>query len=162
MTNDPILASFAVKEENSRGRFYHENNDDSKYRSVFGRDRDRLINSSAFRRLQGKTQVFVNDKGDHYRTRLTHTLEVAQIARWISGALHLNKDLAEVISLAHDLGHPPFGHAGEEALDLKMKNFGGFSHNVHALKIVTKIETRFIFSIKILILTQPYKILLLF
>ncbi len=138
------LASFAVDENKSRGRAFLENFDDSKYRSIFGRDRDRIINSSAFRRLQYKTQVFVNHQGDHYRTRLTHTLEMAQIARWIAGAINANKDLAEIISLAHDLGHPPFGHAGEEALNLKMQNFGGFSHNSHTLKIITKIETRFI------------------
>lgn len=138
------LANFAFDENKSRGRMFVENFDDSKYRSIFGRDRDRIINSSAFRRLQYKTQVFVNHQGDHYRTRLTHTLEMAQIARWIAGALNANKDLAEIISLAHDLGHPPFGHAGEDALNLKMQNFGGFSHNAHTLKIITKIETRFI------------------
>jgi len=138
------LASFAVDESKSRGRLYLENYDDSKYRSVFGRDRDRIINSSAFRRLQYKTQVFVNHEGDHYRTRLTHSLEVAQIARWIAGALKVNKDLAEIVSLAHDLGHTPFGHAGEDALHEKMAEFGGFSHNAHTLKIITKLETRFI------------------
>lgn len=138
------LAPFAVNEEKSRGRLYHESYDDSKYRSVFGRDRDRIINSSAFRRLQYKTQVFVNHEGDHYRTRLTHSLEVAQIARWIAGALKVNKDLAEIVSLAHDLGHTPFGHAGEDALNEKMHEFGGFSHNAHTLKIITKLETRFI------------------
>jgi dGTPase len=138
------LATFAVDENKSRGRMFIENFDDSKYRSIFGRDRDRIINSSAFRRLQYKTQVFVNHQGDHYRTRLTHTLEMAQISRWIAGALNANKDLAEIISLAHDLGHPPFGHAGEDALNLKMQNFDGFSHNAHTLKIITKIETRFI------------------
>jgi dGTPase len=138
------LAPFAVDEEKSRGRLYLENYDDAKYRSVFGRDRDRIINSSAFRRLQYKTQVFVNHEGDHYRTRLTHSLEVAQIARWIAGALKVNKDLAEIVSLAHDLGHTPFGHAGEDALNEKMLEFGGFSHNAHTLKIITKIETRFI------------------
>lgn len=138
------LATYAVNEEKSRGRLYSENYDDAKYRSVFGRDRDRIINSSAFRRLQYKTQVFVNHEGDHYRTRLTHSLEVAQIARWIAGALKVNKDLAEIVSLAHDLGHTPFGHAGEDALNEKMIEFGGFSHNAHTLKIITKIETRFI------------------
>ncbi len=138
------LADYAVNESKSRGRLFSESYDDSKYRSVFGRDRDRIINSSAFRRLQYKTQVFVNHEGDHYRTRLTHSLEVAQIARWIAGALLVNKDLAEIVSLAHDLGHPPFGHAGENALNEKMKDFGGFSHNAHTLKIITKIETRFI------------------
>ena len=138
------LESFAVDESKSRGRLYAENYDDSKYRSVFGRDRDRIINSSAFRRLQYKTQVFVNHEGDHYRTRLTHSLEVAQIARWIAGALKVNKDLAEIVSLAHDLGHTPFGHAGEDVLNEKMAEFGGFSHNAHTLKIITKLETRFI------------------
>jgi dGTPase len=138
------LENFAVDEAKSRGRLYVEKYDDSKFRSIFGRDRDRIINSSAFRRLQYKTQVFVNHEGDHYRTRLTHSLEVAQIARWIAGALKVNKDLAEIISLAHDLGHAPFGHAGEDALNEKMQDFGGFSHNAHALKIITKIETRFI------------------
>ncbi len=141
------LASFAVIEEKSRGRIYQENYDDTKYRSIFGRDRDRIINSSAFRRLQYKTQVFTNDQGDHYRTRLTHSLEVAQTARWIAGGLAVNKDLAEIVSLAHDLGHPPFGHAGEDALNEQMQNIDtniGFSHNLHTLKIITKIETRFI------------------
>ena len=141
------LASFAVIEEKSRGRLYQENYDDAKYRSIFGRDRDRIINSSAFRRLQYKTQVFTNDQGDHYRTRLTHSLEVAQTARWIAGGLDVNKDLAEIVSLAHDLGHPPFGHAGEDALNEQMRNIDadiGFSHNLHTLKIITKIETRFI------------------
>jgi len=138
------LASFAIDETKSRGRLYQESYDDSKYRSVFGRDRDRIINASAFRRLQYKTQVFVNHEGDHYRTRLTHSLEVAQIARWIAGALRANKDLAEIVSLAHDLGHTPFGHAGEDALNEKMQEFGGFSHNSHTLKIITKLETRFI------------------
>jgi dGTPase len=142
--NHYSLASYAISEEQSKGRFYKENYDDAKYRSLFGKDRDRIINSSAFRRLQYKTQVFVNHEGDHYRTRLTHTLEMAQIARWISGALNINKDLSEVISLAHDLGHPPFGHAGEEELNRKMQNFGGFYHNVHTLKIITKLENRFI------------------
>lgn len=142
--SNPELAAYATVEENSRGRFHKEMSDDSKYRSIFGRDRDRIINSSAFRRLQYKTQVFVNHEGDHYRTRLTHSIEVAQIARWISGALNANKDLAEVVSLAHDLGHTPFGHAGEDALNAKMKDFGGFSHNAHTLKLITKIEHRFI------------------
>lgn len=138
------LENYAIDENKSLGRLYFEVFDDSKFRSVFGRDRDRIIGSSAFRRLQYKTQVFVNNLGDHYRTRLTHSLEVAQISRWIAGALKVNKDLAEIVSLAHDLGHPPFGHAGEDVLNEKMKNFGGFSHNAHTLKIVTKLETRFI------------------
>lgn len=140
------LETYAVDENKSRGRHHEENYDDSKYRSVFGRDRDRIISSASFRRLQQKTQVFSNDGnlnygGDHFRTRLTHSLEVAQIARWIAGALKVNKDLAEIVSLAHDLGHPPFGHAGEDALQEKMKNFGGFSHNAHTLKIITQIES---------------------
>jgi dGTPase len=110
------------------------------FNSAFAIDRNRIVCSSAFRRLQYKTQVFVNHQGDHFRTRLTHTLEVAQIARAIAFVLDLNQDLAETISLIHDLGHPPFGHAGEEVLNYKMKNFGGFSHNTHTLKIITKIE----------------------
>lgn len=138
------LANFAIDENKSKGRRFDEKEFDAKYRSNFGKDRDRIINSAAFRRLQSKTQVFVSGLNDHYRTRLTHSLEVAQIARWIAGALKLNKDLAEIISLLHDLGHPPFGHAGEDALNLKMKNFGGFSHNAHSLKIVTSLESRFI------------------
>ena len=145
------LANFSVKEEFSRGRLYNENYQDNKYRSIFGRDRDRIINSSAFRRLQYKTQVFVNHEGDHYRTRLTHSLEVAQIARWIAGGLSINKDLAEIVSLAHDIGHPAFGHAGEEALNQKMmliidenNQKLNFSHNAHTLKLITKIETRFV------------------
>lgn len=156
MSND-TLAKYATIEEESKGRLYKENYDDTKYRSIFGRDRDRIIGSSAFHRLQYKTQVFVNHHGDHYRTRLTHSLEVAQTARWIAGGLQLNKDLAEIVALAHDLGHPPFGHAGEDALNEKMQifvkensakvNFAtnfGFMHNAHTLKIITKIENRFI------------------
>ena len=145
------LANFSVKEEFSKGRLYNENYQDNKYRSIFGRDRDRIINSSAFRRLQYKTQVFVNHEGDHYRTRLTHSLEVAQIARWIAGGLSINKDLSEIVSLIHDIGHPAFGHAGEEALNQKMmliidenNQKLNFSHNAHTLKLVTKIETRFV------------------
>lgn len=136
------LAPYATIEENSRGRLYQEK--DCEYRSTFGRDRDRMINSRAFRRLQYKTQVFVNHTGDHYRTRLTHSLEVAQIARWIATGLKVSKALAEIVSLAHDLGHTPFGHAGEDALNAKMADFGGFSHNAHNLKIVTKLEKRYI------------------
>jgi dGTPase len=151
MSND-ILAKYSIIEANSRGRQYHEKYDDALYRSTFGRDRDRVIGSSAFRRLQYKTQVFVNYHGDHYRTRLTHSLEVAQISRWIAGGLLVNKDLAEIVALTHDLGHPPFGHAGEDALDLEMKDFAaknncgklGFSHNAQSLKLITKIEHRFI------------------
>jgi dGTPase len=138
MKNNRKMAKYASLTENSRGRLYKE--DSSKYRSIYGRDRDRIINSTAFRRLQYKTQVFVNHEGDHYRTRLTHSLEVAQIARWIASALGCNKDLAEVVSLSHDLGHAPFGHAGEIALAKKMENYGGFSHNSHTLKLITKLE----------------------
>ncbi len=112
-------------------------------RSAFRRDCDRIIHSSAFRRLEYKTQVFVNHEGDHYRTRLTHSLEVAQIARSISRNLGLDEDLAEAISLAHDLGHTPFGHAGEDGLSAAMKNYGGFSHNAQTLKILTKLEQRY-------------------
>ena len=136
------LAPYACLDENSRGRLYYEK--DSKYRSIYGRDRDRIINCKSFRRLQYKTQVFVNHAGDFYRTRLTHSLEVAQIARWIADGLSVNKDLAEVVSLAHDLGHTPFGHAGERVLNAKMKNFGGFCHNAQALKIITKLEKNYI------------------
>jgi dGTPase len=133
-----MFANFASNPENSKGRLHDEA--DCQFRSIYGRDRDRIINSTAFRRLQYKTQVFVNHEGDHYRTRLTHSLEVAQIARWIASGLGCNKDLAEVVSLAHDLGHTPFGHAGEDALHAKMQEFGGFSHNAHTLKLLTKLE----------------------
>jgi dGTPase len=137
-----MFSSFASFSENSKGRLYPEA--DCKFRSVYGRDRDRIINSNAFRRLQYKTQVFVNHEGDHYRTRMTHSLEVAQIARWIASGLGCNKDLAEVVSLAHDLGHTPFGHAGEDALNEKMKGFGSFSHNAHTLKLITKLEQSYL------------------
>jgi dGTPase len=112
-------------------------------RSDFERDRDRIIHSTAFRRLKDKTQVFVYHEGDHYRTRLTHSIEVAQISRGIARALGLNEDLAEALALAHDLGHTPFGHAGEEELDLLMKAFGGFDHNAQTLRIVVKLERRY-------------------
>ena len=125
----------------SRGRLYLE--PESQTRSMFQRDRDRIIHSSAFRRLKYKTQVFVYHEGDHYRTRLTHSLEVAQIARSLARALNVNEDIAEALALAHDLGHPPFGHAGEEALQAVMKPYGGFDHNGHALRIVTKLEARY-------------------
>ena len=138
------LANFAINEQKSKCRHHKESRVGKKYRSTFGNDRDRIINSSAFRRLQYKTQIFINYEGDHYRTRLTHSLEVAQIARWIATALQVNKDLAEIISLAHDLGHTPFGHSGEEILNEKMQEFGGFSHNAHTLRIITKFENRFL------------------
>ncbi len=112
-------------------------------RNPHQRDRDRIIHSVAFRRLEYKTQVFVNHEGDHYRTRLTHSLEVAQLARGIARSLHLNEDLAEALALAHDLGHPPFGHAGEEGLDAAMQGFGGFDHNAQTIRIVTHLENRY-------------------
>lgn len=143
MTNQH-LATYAVNEKNSKGRRFLEKDDSSKYRSIFAVDRHKIINSASFRRLQYKTQVFVNHEGDHYRTRLTHSLEVAQIARWISGALMVNQDLSEVISLAHDLGHSPFGHAGEDILNEKLAEFNfadlKFLHNEHGLKLITKLE----------------------
>jgi len=126
---------------NSRGRLHTDYARD--YRNPFARDRDRIIHSAAFRRLEYKTQVFVNSEGDHYRTRLTHSLEVAQITRAISRELRLEEDLAETIALAHDLGHPPFGHAGEEALNELMLPYGGFNHNTNSLKLITKLEKRY-------------------
>jgi dGTPase len=130
------MQNYAVNK--SIGRLYTEQENNNF--SAFELDKQKLVNSTAFRRLQYKTQVFVNHQGDHYRTRLTHSLEVAQISRLIASGLKLNQDLAENIALAHDLGHPPFGHAGEDALHSKMQNFGGFSHNNHTLKIITLIE----------------------
>ncbi len=137
----PALAAYACRPEESRGRLHPE--PESFARSVFQRDRDRIIQSSAFRRLQYKTQVFVYHEGDHYRTRLTHSLEVAQIARSIARRLGLDEDLAEALSLAHDVGHTPFGHAGEEALNEVMKGFGGFRHNDQTLRVLTKLEHRY-------------------
>ena len=141
MSTPVPLASYACRPEESRGRLHPE--PESAARSVFQRDRDRIIHSTAFRRLQYKTQVFVVHEGDHYRTRLTHSLEVAQIARSISRALGLNEDLAEALALSHDLGHPPFGHAGEQALDQCMAEFGGFDHNAQTLRVVTNLEHRY-------------------
>ncbi len=136
-----VLAPYACRPEDSRGRLHAE--PDSAMRSPFQRDRDRIIHSAAFRRLKHKTQVFVYHEGDHYRTRLTHSLEVAQIARTISRALGLNEDLAEALALAHDLGHTPFGHAGEDALAEVMRPFGGFDHNDQTLRILTRLEQRY-------------------
>src|SRR5580698_4065870 len=136
-----IPASFASDPARSRGRRYPEA--DSRTRTPFARDRDRIIHTSAFRRLKDKTQVFVAHEGDHYRTRLTHSLEVAQIARSIAHALGLDDDLAEAIALAHDLGHPPFGHAGEDELDACMAPYGGFDHNVQTFRVVTRLEQRY-------------------
>ncbi len=136
-----MLAPFACQPDQSRGRLYPERM--SSFRSPFQRDRDRIIHSSAFRRLKHKTQVFVEHEGDYYRTRLTHSIEVAQVARTISGVLGLNTDLAEAIALAHDLGHTPFGHTGEDALELLMQPYGGFDHNAQALRIVTRLERHY-------------------
>ena len=131
-------ASYASVPAESRGRLHPEPEHDM--RSPFQRDRDRIIHSTAFRRLKHKTQVFVYHEGDHYRTRLTHSLEVAQIARTIARALGLDEDLAEAVALAHDLGHTPFGHAGEEALDADMAPYGGFAHNDQTLRVLTRLE----------------------
>ncbi|NOX96802.1 MAG: deoxyguanosinetriphosphate triphosphohydrolase [Nitrospirae bacterium] len=137
---EELLASYAMKSENSWGRVYPE--EEHAYRSVFQRDRDRIVHSTAFRRLEYKTQVFVNHEGDYYRTRLTHTIEVAQIARSIARSLKLNEDLTEAIALAHDLGHTPFGHSGEEALRELMEDEGGFEHNWQSLRVVEQLERR--------------------
>ena len=126
----------------SKGRIYKESL--SKYRSPFQRDRDRIVHSASFRRLKHKTQVFVNTTGDHYRTRITHSIEVAQIARSIARYLNLNEDLAETLSLAHDLGHTPFGHAGEDALNDCMEKYGGFDHNLQTLRIVMFLENKYL------------------
>ena len=134
-------APYAASPAASRGRFYPET--ESATRSCYSRDRDRIIHSSAFRRLKHKTQVFVQHEGDYYRTRLTHSLEVAQLARSLARTLEADEDLAETVALAHDLGHTPFGHAGEEALDAVTKDIGGFDHNAHALRLVTKLEHRY-------------------
>ena len=136
-----LLAPWAVRPETSRGRLHAEPGGDA--RSPFQRDRDRIIHTGAFRRLQYKTQVFVFHEGDYFRTRLTHSIEVAQIARAIARRLRLDEDLAEALALAHDLGHPPFGHAGEEALDGQMRPYGGFDHNAQSLKVVTLLEARY-------------------
>jgi len=136
-----ILAPYGMKSKNTRGRKYPEKED--KFRSVYQRDRDRIIHSTAFRRLEYKTQVFVNTEGDYYRTRLTHTEEVAQIARSAARALKLNEELTEAIALAHDIGHTPFGHSGEEILNRLMKEDGGFEHNLQSLRVLDELEEKY-------------------
>lgn len=135
------LAPYASLSSETRGRVYSE--EESAYRTAYQKDRDRVIHTSAFRRLEYKTQVFVNYEGDYYRTRLTHTLEVVQVSKSIARALGLNEDLAETIALAHDLGHPPFGHAGERTLNRLTKEIGGFDHNQQSLRVVTELENRY-------------------
>lgn len=136
-----MKAPYAVQETESRGRAHQQARSDD--RSPYQRDRDRVVHCSAFRKLQYKTQVFINREGDFYRTRLTHSLEVAQIARAIARALRLDEDLTECLALAHDLGHPPFGHAGEAGLDEALKEFGGFDHNDQSFRVVTVLEHRY-------------------
>ena len=136
-----MRARYASDPADSRGRLYGE--DESTFRSCFQRDRDRIIHASAFRRQKHKTQVFIEHEGDYFRTRLTHSIEVAQVARTISGALGLNAELTEAVALAHDLGHTPFGHTGEEALDALMEPYGGFDHNAQAIRIVTHLERHY-------------------
>ncbi|MEW6567549.1 MAG: deoxyguanosinetriphosphate triphosphohydrolase [Chloroflexota bacterium] len=138
---DQSLAPYGIRSRRSRGRAYPE--DEPAYRTAFQRDRDRILHTTAFRRLEYKTQVFVNYEGDYYRTRLTHTLEVAQIGRTVARALGANEDLVEAICLAHDLGHPPFGHSGEKALKRLMAEHGGFDHNRQSIRIVTELERRY-------------------
>ena len=135
------LAAYACSEATSRGRLHKE--PDPVHRTQYQRDRDRIIHSAAFRRLEYKTQVFVNHEGDLFRTRLTHSLEVSQIGRSIARELHLHEDLAETIAIAHDLGHAPFGHAGQDALNRCMKNYGGFEHNLQSLRVVDELEEKY-------------------
>ena len=137
----PELASYAARDETSKGRLYRESQ--PQHRNQYQRDRDRIIHSSAFRRLEYKTQVFVNHEGDMFRTRLTHSIEVAQIGRTIARAMRLNEDLTEAVCLAHDLGHTPFGHAGQDALNDCMKEHGGFEHNLQSLRVVDLLEERY-------------------
>ena len=138
---DKSLAPYGMRSKDSKGRAYLDN--EPEYRTAFQRDRDRILHTTAFRRLEYKTQVFINYEGDYFRTRLTHTLEVSQIGRTLARALGGNEDLVEAICLAHDLGHSPFGHSGEVALARLMKDFGGFDHNRQSLRIVTELEQRF-------------------
>lgn len=138
---DVTLSPYGIHSKNSRGRVYPE--DETEFRTIFQRDRDRILHTTAFRRLEYKTQVFINYEGDYYRTRLTHTLEVSQIGRTIARTLGASEDLTEAIILAHDLGHPPFGHSGEAALARLMKDQGGFDHNKQSLRIVTLLENRY-------------------
>lgn len=138
---EEVLAPYAMRTQQSRGRRHPE--ESHPFRTLYQRDRDRIVHSTAFRRLMYKTQVLVTQTNDHHRTRLTHTLEVAQISRTIARQLGLNEDLTEAIALAHDLGHPPFGHAGEEALNECMREYGGFEHNEHGLRIVEQLEYRY-------------------
>ncbi|NNE51256.1 MAG: dNTP triphosphohydrolase, partial [Sulfitobacter sp.] len=136
-----MRASYASDPATARGRRVAE--EESTFRSCYQRDRDRIIHASAFRRLKHKTQVFVEHEGDYYRTRLTHSIEVAQVARTIAGALGLSGELTEAVALAHDLGHTPFGHTGEDALHALMTPYGGFDHNAQAIKIVTSLERHY-------------------
>ena len=132
------MEPYASDPATARGRMYPE--EESTFRSPFQRDSDRIIHASAFRSLKHKTQVFIEHEGDYFRTRLTHSIEVAQVARTVSAALGLNVELTEAVALAHDLGHPPFGHTGEEALNAQMAPYGGFDHNAQAIRIVTSLE----------------------
>lgn len=136
-----MLQPYAAREDTSRRRLHPE--EESRFRSCYQRDRDRIIHASAFRRLKHKTQVFIEHEGDYFRTRLTHSIEVAQVARTIAGALGLNVELTEAVALAHDLGHPPFGHTGEDALQRLMAPYGGFDHNAQAIRIVTSLERHY-------------------
>lgn len=138
---DRILAPYGMHSKNTKGRYYPE--DEAEYRSVYQRDRDRILHTTAFRRLEYKTQVFINYEGDYYRTRLTHTLEVTQIGRTVARSLGGNEDLVESICMAHDMGHPPFGHSGETILARLMREYGGFDHNKQSLRIVTFLERRY-------------------
>lgn len=138
---DSALAPYGMRSHHSRGRVFAE--DEHPYRTAYQRDRDRIIHTTAFRRLEYKTQVFVNTEGDYYRTRLTHTLEVAQIGRTLARALGANEDLTEAVCLVHDIGHPPFGHSGEQALNALMKDHGGFDHNQQSLRVVETLERRY-------------------